>query len=216
MYVHSEEAQIPCDLLIGFPVTMSFGAFIKNKWLNPFDLQWYVRPLRPIRAVLTQPDKKMHQQWSARQETNLINSRDTVQVEQSKAYDRYRFAHQNGNYWRFEYEDNRGKILFELKSHLRKKILKELIIGRIIRTDKHPDLLEAALHTMIKKINDTASFSFLSIAINPLSNTLLQAIEGQGFKKIDKKIHFVTTGEVASRETDWSSWELYRGDIDTW
>jgi GNAT superfamily N-acetyltransferase len=215
-YLDTAEAQIPYDLLIGFPVEMSFGAFIKKKWLNPFDLQWYIKPLHPVRALLTNPESKMTRSWGARIESSLANSSETVQVEQSKGYDQYRIAHQKGDYWRFHFSTSSGTVLFELKSQVRKKILKELIIGRIVRSSPSPELLQQAIEALVEKINATASFSFLSIAINPLSPVLVDALNKASFRKINKKIHFVTTGSIADSESDWASWELYRGDIDTW
>ena len=39
------------DFLMGFPVQMSYGSFIRNGWDNPLDLNWYVRPIHPLSAL---------------------------------------------------------------------------------------------------------------------------------------------------------------------
>jgi hypothetical protein len=45
---------------------------------------------------------------------------------------------------------------------------------------------------------------------------LVKAVEGNGFRKINKAIYFIAKGEMAASITDWSNWWLFRSDIDTW
>lgn len=36
------------DFFVGFPVPMSYGGFIKDKWIDLGRLRWWIRPLRPF------------------------------------------------------------------------------------------------------------------------------------------------------------------------
>lgn len=216
-YIHLEEAHLPHDLLIGFPVEMSYGAFMKNKWLNPFDLQWYIKPLHPIRSLLTQPETQlMRSPLGQRTPIDLPLASDLAGVQQSAAHDHYRFGYQNGPYFRFIFEDPRGRVLFELKAQRRKKVLKELILGKIVRTSSDRELLFEAYAALEKAIRSNASFSFLSIAINPLSDDWKALMARNRFRPIDKKIHFIAKGPLADRQQNWGSWDIFRADIDTW
>ncbi|MFZ4785018.1 MAG: hypothetical protein ACOYLH_06025, partial [Flavobacteriales bacterium] len=52
-YIHQPENNIDFDVLIGFPVEASYNSFIRKNWENPFDLNWYVKPLNPILSLFT-------------------------------------------------------------------------------------------------------------------------------------------------------------------
>jgi GNAT superfamily N-acetyltransferase len=216
-YIHQEEAHLPHDLLIGFPVEMSYGAFMKNKWLNPFDLHWYIKPLNPLLSFFTNPEEQLlRTPLGKRQPCDVFLSPTLAGVQQSKGYDDYRFGYQKGPYYRFEYADERGKVLFELKAQRRKKILKELILGKVVRTTNDYDLLRNAYAHLEKTVRSSANFSFISIAINPLSKDFVRLMEQFRFRPIDKKIHFIAKGPLADKQADWGTWDIFRADIDTW
>ena len=216
-YIHLEEAHLPHDLLIGFPVEMSYGAFMKNKWLNPFDLQWYIKPLHPIRSFISEPEQQLSRSAMGQRNAIAVDlAADLVGVQQSIAYDQYRFGYQSGPYYRFVHEDARGTVLFELKAQRRKKILKELILGKVVRSSSDIQLLLDAYSALEKAILASAHFTFLSIAINPLSQDFLTLMERNRFRPIDKKIHFIAKGPIADQQKDWGSWDIFRADIDTW
>jgi GNAT superfamily N-acetyltransferase len=215
-YIHTEEAHMPHNLLIGFPVEMSFGAFMKNKWHNPFDLQWYIKPLRPLLAAITNPEKSLALRLVQREPVTLHGASSHTAVAQTDAYDSYRFAYQKGHYYRYTHQNELGTVLFEMKAQRRKKILKELIIGKVVRSNDDTGLLREAFEGLLKQINKSAHFSFVSIAINPLSSDFNQLVQTFGFRKIEKKIHFIAKGPIADQVEDWGTWEIFRADIDTW
>jgi GNAT superfamily N-acetyltransferase len=216
-YIHLEEAHLPHDLLIGFPVEMSYGAFMKNKWLNPFDLQWYIKPLHPIRSFFSHPEEQLtNSPLGNRTAVTIPLSHDLAGVHQSSAYDDYRFGYQKGPYYRYSFEDTRGQVLFELKAQRRKKVLKELILGKVVRSSSDPKLLLDAYGALEKAVRKHSSFSFMSIAINPLSEDWKSLMAYYRFRPIDKKIHFIAKGPLADQEKNWGSWDIFRADIDTW
>jgi len=137
-------------------------------------------------------------------------------VAQTAGYDEYRFAYQKGHYYRYTYENELGTVLFEMKAQRRRKILKELIIGKVVRSNDDFGLLREAFEGLLKQINKSANFSFVSIAINPLSKDFNQIVQTFGFRQIEKKIHFIAKGPIADQIDDWGAWEIFRADIDTW
>lgn len=215
-YIHQPESGMPHDLLIGFPVEASYPAFIKNKWLNPFDLQWYVKTLNPILSLVTNPETALEKGLGKPVATNAYSDNNLVYVSQSTDFDSYRFGYQKGDYYRYTYKNGNDEVFFELKSQRRKKIIKEIIVGKIIPSRLDATLVSDALKALIKAVKKNSNFTMMSIAINSLSEELKAAVTKNGFNKIDKKIHFIAKGNLANESKDWSKWWMFRSDIDTW
>jgi hypothetical protein len=215
-YIHQPESGLPHDLLIGFPVEASYNSFIRNKWLNPFNLQWYVKVMSPVTSLFSNPELQLKKKWGERKKESLASSNKVISVEQTASYDDYRFAYESGDYYRYTFEQNGEKVMFELKAQRRKKYIKELIIGKMIASKLDQALINSALKSLIKEVKCSANFTMLSFAINPLSTHLTASVDCNGFKKIDKQIYFISKGPIAEKTTDWSNWWMFRGDIDTW
>jgi GNAT superfamily N-acetyltransferase len=215
-YIHEEGSGFSFDVLIGFPVQASYNSFIKNKWKNPFDLQWYVKPMNPVLSVISNPENSLLKKWGERKPSLLNTDPAYVCVAQTENYDAYRFAYQKGNYYRFEYVEGDKKALFELKAQRRKKIIKEIIIGKFLTTHFETAFIQSAFSKLEKEIKKQAWFSIITIAVNPLNMQLVKCLERSKYKKIDKKIYFIAKGPVADKVTNWSNWNMYRADIDTW
>jgi hypothetical protein len=47
-YIDDNSSNLNIDFLMGFPVEMSFGSFMKKKWSNPFNLTWHICFLNPF------------------------------------------------------------------------------------------------------------------------------------------------------------------------
>ncbi|MFN0033304.1 MAG: GNAT family N-acetyltransferase [Flavobacteriales bacterium] len=215
-YIHEEGSGFSFDVLIGFPVEASYNSFIRNKWLNPFNLQWHVRLMNPVLSLFSNPEQQMEKHWPKRKSEAMQIESTIVCVQQSHAYDDYRFVYQKRGYYRFHYSDEGHAALFEVKVQRRKKIIKELIIGKFLTTTSDAAFIENAFGSLVKEVKRKASFTLLSVAINPLSETLNDALAGNGFKKIDRHIYFIAKGPLADEVKDWSNWWMYRADIDTW
>jgi len=215
-YIHLPESSVHHDLLIGFPVDASYPAFIKNKWLNPFDLQWYLKTMNPVLSLLANPEKSLTLAFGKPTSAKADSDQSLIYVSQTAAYDEYRFGYQKGDYYRFTYKNGNDEVFFELKAQRRKKIIKELIIGKIIPSRSESALVSAAIKELIRVIKKHSNFTILSVAINSLSEDLKQGVLQNRFKKIDKKIHFIAKGKLADDAKDWSKWWMFRADIDTW
>lgn len=205
-----------CELLIGFPVEASFSSFLRNKWLNPFNLQWFVKPLNPILALFSNPESQLRRALGARVKVDFLNEEHTTSVSQSIRFDEYRFNYEQGDFYRFTFEQNGATAFFELKAQRRKKIIKELVIGKFLSSDMSLEFVEKAFTALTNTVKGAANFSMISIAINPECQPIMAVLQKKAFRKIDKKIYFIAKGPVADDVQDWSSWAIYRSDIDTW
>jgi hypothetical protein len=214
-YIHQPENAIPFDFLIGFPVEASYNSFMRKNWQNPFNLQWYVRPLKPVLSIFANPERDLSTSLFTRKATGITQPSELTAVAQQEDFDQYRFAYQTDSLFRYTYQEGNDKVLFELKAQRRKKVIREIIIGKIVASSLHLPLLENAMKALIKDLNKTTSATLLTIACNSKNPELQQLMAAFQFKPIDKKIFFIAKANQPI-EADWSKWWFFRGDIDTW
>jgi GNAT superfamily N-acetyltransferase len=215
-FIHEPDSGFNCELLIGFPVEASYNSFMRNKWLNPFNLQWFVKPMNPILSLVSDPDKKMRKVFGSRVKSGFDTDAEITHVTQSAQFDDYRFAYEKGEFYRFTFVQGDKKAHFEMKSQIRKRIIKELVIGKFLVTHKEDAFIQSAISALIKAVKKTANFTMISIAVNPETKEVMSALNNNGFRKIDKSIYFIAKGPKADEIKDWSNWWIFRSDIDTW
>jgi len=207
------------DFLLGFPVEASFRVFKKNKWLNILNLKWYVRVINPVAFLLPfGMNKNFAQEFiPTRNDTNRLKlSEDNEFVKWKNG-----LKSLDNAYYYFTAEVGEGKkITFELRLQTRKKIIKELIIGKIHFEQGSEPFLSHAIKYLVRNARKSLSISIISIAINEECKkpNYSKAIEQCGFKKIDKEIYFILKPLKGEHEflADASLWDLGRADIDTW
>lgn len=215
-FIHEPDSGFDCELLIGFPVEASYNSFIRNKWSNPFNLQWYVKPLNPFFSLISNPEGQLKKHFAHRPESDFSADMRITCVKQSAAFDQYRFNYEKGDFYRFVWKENGREAFFEMKAQRRKKVIKELVIGKFLTTHQNDDFIRKAFAALIREVNRTANFTMISFAFNPLVTTLVNAMDANGFRKIDKRIYFIAKGPIAESVADWSNWWIFRSDIDTW
>lgn len=215
-YIHEPESGFNCELLIGFPVEASYNSFIRNGWHNPFNLQWYVKPLNPILSLFSTPENQLKGKWEERSLVDFGFDQRVAAVEQSGDFDRYRFNYEKGDFYRYHFEKNGKTAYFELKAQRRKSVIKELVIGKFLSSHLDQQFIIEAFNGLMMDVKRSAHFTMLSCAINPDSIELTEAMNVLGFRKIDRKIYFIAKGPVADQVKDWRNWWIYRSDIDTW
>jgi len=215
-YIHEPESGFNAELLIGFPVEASYNSFMRNGWKNPFNLQWYIKPLNPVRSFFSNPEKQLQKAWGDRKKSDFKADLSTVYVAQRTDFDTYRFAYETGDFYRFTFESDGKKAYFELKAQRRKRIIRELVIGKFLVTHADQDFMQRALNALIREVKRSANFTLLSFAVNHHSTDLVSIISSVGMRPIEKRIYFIVKGPLADAQKDWSSWWMYRSDIDTW
>jgi hypothetical protein len=215
-FIHQPDSGIVFDILIGFPVEASYNSFIRNKWLNPFDLKWYIKLMSPVRSIFRSGD------FGEKHRRNRFGLRPGVFPEHvvhaghSDAFESYRANYQTDQYFRFAYSENGNEAVFETKIRKRKKYFSELIIGNVIVSSRDQAWIARAIELLETEVKKSGRVTFLSIAVNPLSSEWTAAMNVRKFKALDRKIHFIAKGPLAETIKDWSGWWLFRGDIDTW
>lgn len=215
-YIHEPGSGFNAELLIGFPVEASYNSFMRNGWLNPFNLQWYVKPMNPLRSFFSNPEKQLRNAWGNRSMLNFSADKSIAYVAQRVDFDQYRFGYEKGDFYRYTIELDGKKAYFELKAQRRKRVLRELVIGKFLVSDADQEFMQKALQSLMKEVNRVANFSLISIALNNKSVDMLNAASAVGMRPIEKKIYFIAKGALATQVSDWQSWWMFRSDIDTW
>ena len=215
-YIHEPGSGFNAELLIGFPVEASYNSFMRNGWKNPFNLQWYIKPLNPVRSFFSNPEKQLQKAWGDRKKNDFKGDLSTVYVAQRTDFDTYRFAYETGDFYRFTFELGGKRAYFELKAQRRKRIIRELVIGKFLVTHADQDFMQRALNALIREVKRSANFTLLSFAVNHHSTDLVSIVTSVGMRPIEKRIYFIAKGPLADAVNDWSSWWMYRSDIDTW
>jgi GNAT superfamily N-acetyltransferase len=215
-YIHEPGSGFNAELLIGFPVEASYNSFKRNGWNNPFNLQWYIKPLNPLLSLFSNPEAALRRAWGSRSSMDFKPSSSLTSVAQRADFDQYRFAYEVGEFYRFVFEKDGKKAFFELKAQRRKRVIRELVIGKFLVTHADADFMQTAILELIKEVKRQANFSLISFAVNNESTALLDSVRSAGMKPIDKRICFIAKGPLADKVKDWSSWWMFRSDIDTW
>lgn len=215
-FIHEPGSGFNAELLIGFPVEASFNSFMRNGWKNPFNLQWFIKPLNPFLSFFSNPEKQLRKAWGERAMCDFDADVATAYVDQRKEFDDYRFAYETGDFYRFTFEKNGKKAFVELKAQRRKKIIRELVIGKFLVTHAEKEFMLEALSALIRDVKRSANFTLLSIAANNCSPLQTEVIRAVGMRQIEKRIYFIAKGPKADAAKDWADWWMFRSDIDTW
>ena len=220
---HLEETQDrpPIDFLVGFPVEMSYGSFIRNGWDNPFDLTWMVRLIRPLSIVKAHEpsDADWHLDRSPEPVKALYpDQRFALSQDEDFVSWRREYAGAEAPYRYYHHQVSGKTVRFGLKPNRRGR-LNELILGEIVRDDPDPELLSTGLRALVRAVRGHPFVTMLSIALNADSSDphLLSALRRRGFFRIQKKMYFIlkTLGSLEGT-TDPQGWDVFRSDVDTW
>jgi GNAT superfamily N-acetyltransferase len=219
-YVFENSEIVKADFFIGFPVQASYGSFIKNKWENIFNLVWYVKLLNPF-AFLFSNKKLLNTHFDfpsiISSESNNFFSLNT-QVEFYNWKNELKLNKQSYFYHTYTISEN-DAIIFEMKFQKRKKIINEVIIGKIyFKGNSRKELIDAIkdVLTFLRKVK---CVTICSIAINeffklPDYKAILTNLK---FNKINKEIYFIVKSSSCDFDINKPElWDVGRADIDTW
>jgi hypothetical protein len=211
-----EDKQI--DFLTGFPVGNSYNSFIRNKWANVLNLNWYIKVISPF-SIARKFDLSKISMEDSPECVSEVMARSGFTLNCVPEFEAWRKTYSEGNnYFYFHYTDSSFHAQFDLKVSQRGR-LKELIVGRIRTNCYDLDYLTKAVYALIKKIRKQHVFTFVSVALNSryLKSEILMAFRRLGFRHINKEIFFIVKDYKAGNRVHRPElWELYRSDIDTW
>lgn len=215
--LHRESLKI--DLIVGFPIDVSVGSLLRNGWINLLNLKWYVRNISPF-SLFRNPSREFLSGVFPYKESNFVPSEgNNISLLNTEEFQKWRKTlYPSVRYFSFQYTENGNEVNFQMKLNIRKKLIKEMIIGEICLKNHDPDFLRNAFKALIRTAKSTRQITILSIAINEDATfSMLLPLQSAGFKKINKEIYFCTKSffeNPAIKEK--KNWTLYRGDIDTW
>lgn len=211
----------PIDFLMGFPVEMSFGSFLRNEWANPLDLSWFVRPLHPLSVLSPKDPTELEWRFDEALEIEEAAHPDTqYALAKDRAFLDWRAGFESKTerrFW-FHHRDAAGTIAFALKPNRRGRAL-ELVVGDVVRTSLDPSLLVRGTKALVRAAGGHRGLTMLSVALNAGSKdpSLLQAFRGRSFLPLRNKIHFIVKAmDSDGPYLDPANWQLFRSDIDTW
>lgn len=217
-YLDEYNKDLQIDFLMGFPVQMSYGSFMKNRWVNPFNIQWKLKIINPLGFLFSHKDitasfdkipEPVHSYTPAGTYRLLRNDAFENWINASRDQEPYCFFH---------YREQNELVRFALKVYKRSRWMNELIIGDIRATSFNEALLQTAFQNLISKCRISFRVSVLTIALNEKGPTPIGAVlAATGFMNTNKSIYFITKSYTDDQDiTNPSSWELYRSDVDTW
>lgn len=216
-FINNVELPLSVDFLMGFPVQASYNSFIKNKWNNLFDLQWYIKPLNPLAFLF--PGKRLERYLLKGNKENAAGFSSFVRLSEETGFRSWKAQLNNASYYQFRFEKEGKDILFDLKVQKRKRIITELVIGSIRYTDENSKFLGEAFEALVGKVKKAGCVSMLSYASNDLFQhpDIKQILVNNKFKKIDKKIYFIIKPLKPVMDIEHAGiWNAGRADIDTW
>ena len=218
-FLNENKSGYDIDFLIGFPVKASFNSFIKNGWINLFDLQWYIKIVNPFAFVFSK--NRLNKFFT--QPNKTVNENCSEYISLSEEYDfrdwKNQLVNSPENHFQYIFSKEDNFIIFDLKFQVRKNIIHEIVIGNIRFKKNISSDLYLAFESFFNNIRKCKCVSILSIAINEKLNISIvkNLLIEKRFKKINKKIYFILKPQKAHDHIlDASIWNIGRADIDTW
>lgn len=211
------------DCLMGFPIDVSVGSLLRNGWKNIFNLNWQVRPCSVFSILRKFDGQKLqkalgviHEDLNTPEELSYSES---IRLNVDFGFIQWRRNYStSSNYFEFRYQRGQSNIVFELKINIRKRYIKELIIGRISCHSKDHSKLSEAIAALCRAVRKSGQISIISIGYNKAGDSALEsALQKNRFKKIKNEIFFCVK-PFKDKDTllNAVNWQVYRGDIDTW
>ena len=205
------------DFIVGFPVEVSYHSFMKANWKNPFNLQWYLK-FNNLFSVFFNPNYNLlENNFGIYQKYNLNGLSSITAMSDSQDFLGWRNSYYKNNHYYYTYSKNSSVCEIGFKLNIRKKYLKELIIGQINGNLENTTFVTEAIESFLKEVRKIKFITFVSIAINSNNFDYINMLKKLNFKKTEKKIYFII--KEMKKEfilDDYRNWLILRGDLDTW
>lgn len=210
------------DFFIGFPVPMSYGAFINDGWMTIGNLRWWTKILRPIgllkeKYCIDIAAKRHH----AGLQIDIEKIRCYAQFDESRVcmvnseeFLEWRYAQKDNEYGYYEHHNFECLFVYKL-NHAHG--FSEIIIGDIFTKSDNPGMFCDALSHFLKKNNkllkNIQAVSFASF--NP-SASKIRGLLLNGFIPHRSTAPLIIKPFAENLPLNKKQWEVSFGDIDTW
>jgi GNAT superfamily N-acetyltransferase len=217
-YLDDYNQDLQIDFLMGFPVQMSYGSFMKNKWDNPLNIVWKLKIINPL-AFLFSIDRIPAYFGKVAKPVNTIVPADAYRLVRNESFENWiNSSRDQQPYCSFHFSDGGHRLYFSMKTNKRSRWMNELIIGDIRTTSYDPTFVRKAFSKLIKHARRSMRVSALTIAINEQAPTpVAEIVKVLRFIDTGKSIYFITKSYNNNDALlQPKNWELYRSDVDTW
>jgi hypothetical protein len=216
------------DFIIGFPVAMSYGGFIKDQWIHMGSPRWLIYPINYLN-ILQKKSKRVFTQdltakfckapeWS--EGVTRFGADGRIYLESTKEYLTYRYSGKK-NYSFFVFDFEGITFNFICKSKMTHGFL-EIVIGDILTDAPYSDYnkLYKAIKCLINLIKQLNAFDAISILINSKMTRLAAVLIAHMFVPLGRTVSFIVKplNEQTNHKlfSDYKLWPLMNADIDTW
>ncbi len=220
------------EFLMGFPVQMSYGAFVNDGWLHLGSLLWLMRPINPVHIAMSKLSKHpVDDGWlqtgSLDEFSETLISRD---LRKACSEDLIHMKSEGalGSLYRSDFgihvfyfrEMASGTVMFccRLTS---KHGFREMTIGDILSAKgvSCADLGQA-LKGLIRAAKENGCIDALTILINPEMKEFRSILRANYFLPTGSKVPFILRliGDNSKKGPlqEYPKWYLSHSDIDTW
>lgn len=209
------------DFLVGFPVNILLGSYVRDQWLHLFDLSWYARLVHPTsilkRVELALVESKfdmqpMHVDQLYPEQAYTLSSEPLFMDWRSQ-------FRKPGTHFYFNHSLGGADIRFDLRLEQRGRA-NILVIGAIISNSADPAVLKDGLRQLFRAAKAHQYITMVAIALNPYfgNETLCRLLRLHLFFPLKAKAHFIVKDmqQQNAKLHDRTKWQLFRGDMDTW
>ena len=170
------------DFFMGFPGEESYGAFIRDKWIDLGRLRFWTRPVNPAEAFRQRrkkyvPTHSLDIAQPLTVESLATGTQDVAagfRLSQERHFLEWRYSSErNENYRYFQYARLGQKVSFVLRLNSSRG-LREVWIGQIRKHACTTFFLASALRALSREVRRDPSIAALSLAmLSPLPSTCL-------------------------------------------
>lgn len=222
------------DFVMGFPVAMSYGGFIKDGWVNLCSPRWYIKLIRPVQ--LAQQIRKKNTFKHNKNDINLCfenkcdctsffkrySSESSIVLSTSNEFLKYRYDEENTKKYVFwSYQESEAKVYIICKiswSHG----YQELIVGDILCNLDNFYFLFRAFSKFISDVKIKTEVSAVSMIIG--GNNFMKffhLISSFQFIPLPNKIKFILKNiglpdDEYCKILNKMNWSILAADLDTW
>ena len=216
-FVDENTKEFPIDFFIATPLPAAYYGFKKNKWKALLDLHWYIKPNNLFSLLFPLNTSKINAILPELKKDSLNQIKNNIHQVDLPDFINWRASFYKSKKYYLSYREGNNVVQFGGKINIRKKIIREFIIGEVSTNHFDPVFLANGLKHLRKEIKRIKCITFVSIAINPHNKIVLEAVERNNFSKIKKIIHIVVKDLTNCSEIlNEKKWILYRADLDSW
>lgn len=215
------------DFLVGFPVPMSFGGFMKDAWSHVDSPMWYLRVLRPLelakqRLTSRAPLPELpaaDDSWIDLEGLRRLGSSRRLSLLSDPAFLRYRYGDGRSTRYAvhlFEAGGARGLVVGKTRAS---NGFVELVIGDILTTDGRAATAQRTLASLFAELRRTTNVAACSLLLGTGALEHYRLLARFGFAPTFRRGIFIAKA-LSSRCQGWIAdrfrWNLLHADIDTW